>query len=207
MNESRTFARFWAFATKHEDKHTREARRQLAGGARGRVLEIGCGVGANFPYYGDAATEIIATEPNPHMLTAAREAAAARRNIIVQSARAESLPFDDASFDTVLSTLNMCTIDDPPRALAEIRRVLKPGGQYRFFDHVRYDHAFGRFWQNLADPLWSRLLGAGCHLNRDIAAMIRAAGFRDVDLTFEKQLPPIPPVVLVRPHIRGTATA
>jgi ubiquinone/menaquinone biosynthesis C-methylase UbiE len=207
MSDSQLFARFWSFATRHEDKHTREVRAELVGGARGRVLEIGCGVGANFKYYGAEAAEIIATEPNSFMLTRAKEAATrSGRPIEVRAARAEDLPFDAASFDTVISTLNMCTIEDPRRALSEIRRVLKPGGTYRFFDHVQYDHAFGRFWQNLIDPLWSRMLGGGCHPNRDVSRMVREAGFRSVEMEFEKRLPPVPPMVFVRPHIKGVAT-
>ncbi len=208
MKDNRWFANFWSWATKYENKHTRDVRRELVGAASGRVLEIGCGVGANFTYYGDAAQEIIATDPNSFMLTRARGAATASgRSIDVRLARAEALPFDDSAFDTVVSTLNMCTIDDPRAALAEVRRVLKPGGEYRFFDHVRYDHAFGRFWQNLVDPLWSRVLGGGCHPNRDIAGMIRDTGFSNVQIDFEKTLPPIPPMIFVRPHIKGIAIA
>jgi SAM-dependent methyltransferase len=208
MKDNRWFAGFWSWATRVENKHVREVRRELVGGASGRVLEIGCGVGANFKYYTDAAREIVATDPNSFMIERARkEAAAMPRAFDIRLGRAEELPFDDASFDTVISTMNMCTIDDPVRALAEIKRVLKPGGEYRFFDHVAYDHAFGRFWQNLIDPLWSRALGAGCHLNRDIGAMVRSAGFTDVKMDFEKTLPPIPPMVLVRPHVKGIAVA
>lgn len=207
MKESRAFANFWSFATRVESKHVRDVRRELAGGATGRVLEIGCGVGANFKFYGDAATEIIATDPNSYMLPKAREAAVASgRSIDVRPARAEELPFDDGSFDTVLSTLNMCSVDDPQRALAEVLRVLKGGGEYRFFDHVQYDHAFGRLWQNLIAPFWSRLPGS-CHPNRDIASAVRSAGFTGVQMDFEKTLPPIPPMVFVRPHIKGIAIA
>jgi ubiquinone/menaquinone biosynthesis C-methylase UbiE len=208
VRDSQLFARFWSFATRHEARHTREVRAELVGSARGRVLEIGCGVGANFKYYRAHATDIIATEPNSFMLTRAREAATrSGRPIDVRAARAEALPFDDASFDAVISTLNMCTIENPQRALAEVRRVLKPGGEYRFFDHVQYDHAFGRFWQNLVDPLWSRMLGGGCHPNRDIGRMVHEAGFQSVDMEFGKTLPPLPPMVFVRPHIKGVATA
>lgn len=206
MKDSRAFASFWSFATRMESKHVREVRRELAGGARGRVLEIGCGVGVNFKYYGDTATEIIATDPNSYMLPKAREAAVASgRSIDVRAARAEELPFDAGSFDTVVSTLNMCSIDDPSAALSEIRRVLKVGGEYRFFDHVQYDHAFGRFWQNLIAPLWRRFPG-GCNPNRDIATVVRGGGFAKVQMDFEKTLPPVPPIVFVRPHIKGVAT-
>jgi ubiquinone/menaquinone biosynthesis C-methylase UbiE len=207
MTDSRFFANFWSFSTRHESAYIRDARREVAGAARGRVLEIGCGVGTNFEHYGDGATEIVATEPSPYMLPNAREAAsAAARAIQVVPTRAEALPFMDGSFDAVVSTANMCSIDDPRSALGEIRRVLKPGGEYRFFDHVAYDHAFGRFWQNLVVPVWTRF-GGGCHPNRDIAGMVREAGFADVRIEFEKRLPPVPPIVIVRPHIRGVATA
>jgi ubiquinone/menaquinone biosynthesis C-methylase UbiE len=207
VKDSQLFAAFWSFVTRHEDKHTREVRAELVGGARGRVLEIGCGVGANFKYYSADVAEVIATEPNSFMLKRAIDAATSSdRPISVRAARAEDLPFDDSSFDAVVSTLNMCTIENPQRALAEVRRVLKPGGEYRFFDHVQYDHAFGRFWQNLIDPLWSRMLRGGCHPNRDIAGMVRGAGFRSVQMEFEKSLPPVPPMVFVRPHIKGVAT-
>jgi ubiquinone/menaquinone biosynthesis C-methylase UbiE len=207
MKSSRLFAKFWSLATKYENKHTRDVRRELVSVARGRVLEIGCGVGANFKYYSDDATEIIAIEPNSFMLPKASDAATASgRWVDVRPARAEKLPFEDQSFDTVVSTLNMCTIADPRAALSEIRRVLKPGGEYLFFDHVQYDHAFGRFWQDLVDPLWSTL-GGGCHPNRDIANIVRSAGFANVQIDFEKTLPPIPPIAIVRPHIKGIAIA
>jgi ubiquinone/menaquinone biosynthesis C-methylase UbiE len=114
------------------------------------------------------------------------------------------LPFDDDSFDTVVSTLVMCSVRDPAKALSEVRRVLKPEGEYRFYDHVRYDHAFGAFWQDLVTPVW-RWFGAGCHPNRDVAQFIRDAGFDIIQLELTKPLPPIPPMVFSRPHIKGIA--
>src|SRR5213594_1343369 len=111
----------------------RPVREELVGSARGRVLEIGCGTGANFRYYRDGATEVIATEPDPYMLErAARRAKEAGRPIELRQAPAEALPFADRSFDTVLSTLVLCTVRDPSRALAEMRRVLAANGELHF---------------------------------------------------------------------------
>jgi ubiquinone/menaquinone biosynthesis C-methylase UbiE len=188
-----------------ERSFMKSVRQDVTGGARGHVLEIGCGTGANFPYYTDLAEEVIATEPDPFMLERARKKLdSAARPIELRQASAEELPFPDASFDTVVATLNMCTIPRPDRALAEIKRTLKPSGEYRFYDHVRYDHAFGAFWQDLIAPAWG-WFGAGCHPNRDVAALIRDAGFELERLEFSKPLPPLPPMVVTRPHILGVA--
>ncbi|MEX0801256.1 MAG: class I SAM-dependent methyltransferase [Dehalococcoidia bacterium] len=188
-----------------ERSFMKRVRRDITGGAKGRVLEIGCGTGANFPYYSDQADEVIATEPDPYMLERARKKAdTARRPLEIRQASAEELPFPDSSFDTVVSTLNMCSIPHPDRALAEIKRILKPSGEYRFYDHVRYGNAFGAFWQDLIAPVWG-WLGAGCHPNRDIAAFIRDAGFELERLESSKPLPPIPPMLFSRPHILGVA--
>ncbi|MBI2912406.1 MAG: class I SAM-dependent methyltransferase [Chloroflexi bacterium] len=188
-----------------EKSFMRDVRLDVAGGARGSVLEIGCGPGFNFRYYGDGVTELIATDPDPFMLERARKRAAeVERAIRIEQARAEELPFEDSVFDTVVSTLNFCTIADPAKALTEVKRVLKPESQYRFYDHVRYDHAFGAFWQDLATPVW-RWLGAGCHPNRDVAGLVQAAGFRIERLERHKPYPPIPPMAFTRPHILGVA--
>lgn len=202
------FAAFWDWMVKMESPLERRVRAETVGGAEGRVLEIGCGVGANFPFYDDALDDIIAIDPDPFMLERARrrlqELRELGRSIEVRQARAEDLPFPDASFDTVVSTLNMCTIADPLQALAEVRRVLKPDGQYRFFDHVRYQNAFGAFWQDLVTPVW-RWVGAGCHPNRDVARLVRQAGFRLERLEQFTPVPPIPPMVFARPHVKGVA--
>lgn len=196
------FDRVMASAERSFMKRVRE---DITGGAKGRVLEIGCGTGANFAYYSEQAQEVIATEPDPYMLERARKkAATASRPLEIRQASAEELPFSDSSFDTVVSTLNMCSIPHPDRALAEIKRILKPSGEYRFYDHVRYDHAFGAFWQDLIAPVWG-WFGAGCHPNRDIAAFIRDAGFEFERLESSKPLPPIPPMLFSRPHILGVA--
>jgi len=187
-----------------ERSFMKQVRQEIVGGAQGRVLEVGAGTGAGFPYYRDGV-EVIAIEPDPYMLSRAqRRAQELNRPIELKQAPAEDIPFDDASFDTVVATLVMCSVRDPAKALSEIRRVLKPQGEYRFYDHVRYDHAFGAFWQDLVTPLW-RWCGAGCHPNRDIARLIREAGFNIIELELLKPFPPIPPMVFVRPCIKGVA--
>ncbi len=187
-----------------ERSFMKEVRQEIVGGAKGRVLEIGAGTGASFPYYRDGV-DLVATEPDPYMLRRAQQRAEElNRPIELKQAPAEQLPFDDASFGTVVATLVMCSVRDPAKALSEIRRVLKPQGEYRFYDHVRYEHAFGAFWQDAVTPVW-RWFGAGCHPNRDIARSIREAGFDIVALELLKPLPPIPPMVFSRPHIKGVA--
>jgi ubiquinone/menaquinone biosynthesis C-methylase UbiE len=169
------------------------------------VLEVGAGTGANFPYYDDDAEEIVATEPDPYMLKRARrKAEGVARSIELRQASAEELPFEDNSFDTVVSTLVMCTVPGPLRALSEVRRVLKPSGELRMFEHVRYENAFGAFWQDLVTPPW-RWFVAGCHPNRDTASLVREAGFEFQRLEQLKLQPPIPPFVFARPHIKGIA--
>ena len=188
-----------------ERSFMRKVREEIAGGARGRVLEIGAGTGANFPYYNDHAEVIFATEPDPYMLQRAkRRAEKVGRHIELRQASAEHLPFEDASFDTVVSTLVMCSVGKPLRALSEVRRVLKPSGELRLYEHVRYEHAFGAFWQDLITPVW-KWVGAGCHPNRDIASAVRKVGFEFEQLELTNPHPPIPPLVFVRPHIKGVA--
>jgi len=183
----------------------RTAREDLVGGARGRVLEIGCGTGASFPYYGAAVTEVVATEPDPYMLERARKRATALgRPIDIRQVPAEGLPFESRSFDAVISTLVLCTVCDPAHALAEVKRVLKPEGELRFYEHVRYEDTFGAFWQDLVTPVW-RWCAAGCHPNRDTATAIRDAGFDIVRLEQSRPLPPIPPLYFVGCHIKGVA--
>lgn len=188
-----------------ERSFMRGVRDEIAGGAQGRVLELGAGTGANFAYYRDHAEAIDATEPDPFMLERATpRAEAAPRPVRLHQAPAEQLPFDDASFDTVVSTLVMCTVSDPAAALAEVRRVLRPSGQLRMYEHVRYDHAFGAFWQDAFAPAW-RWFGAGCNPNRDTAASVRAAGFDISRLELTKPMPLLPPFCLTRPHILAIA--
>jgi ubiquinone/menaquinone biosynthesis C-methylase UbiE len=155
-----------------------KVRPRIAGEAHGRVLEIGVGTGASLPYY-PADAQVVGTEPDPHMLKRAKQKLAelGRNDIELRQASAEQLPFDDSSFDHVVSSLVLCTVRDQPRALAEAHRVLKPGGSLRFLEHERNDGS--RFWGTLQDvivPVW-RWVGAGCHPNRRTKQAIEDAGF------------------------------
>ena len=200
----RWFAAVWDVQTRHEPSAIRKLRQAVVRPATGAILEIGCGTGANFAYYDDDAARIVASEPDPHMLRRAVAAAAtSTRRIEVCGASAEKLPFADRSFDTVVSTWNFCSIGDPSAALAEVRRVLRPNGEYRFLDHVRFDNWFGGVCQDAVTPLW-RWCGGGCHPNRDVAGMVRAAGLAITEIERAKVVPPIPPLVIVRPVIRGS---
>jgi SAM-dependent methyltransferase len=161
-------------------------RRFVAGGATGRVLEIGCGTGANLAYYDwSRVVSLDASEPDPYMLRRAEAKAAAlpaAAHVRLHNVGAEALPFPDASFDTVVATLVLCTVDDVERALAEVRRLLAPGGGFRFVEHVRGEGLLGRA-QDLVEPVWGWCAG-GCHPNRRTEASLQAAGFA---LTIERR--------------------
>ncbi|MFA9426235.1 class I SAM-dependent methyltransferase [Natronorubrum sp. A-ect3] len=135
----------------------------------GSVLELGCGTGDMFPFVADTATSAIeyhAIEPDPHMRTrAARTARDLGLGVTLRDARAESLPYPDDSFDVVLASVVFCTIQDPDAAIDEVARVLKPGGEFRFFEHVHADGWQGT-GQQLLNPLWERVAG-GCQLTRE----------------------------------------
>lgn len=176
-------------------------RRRLLAGARGAVLEIGGGTGANLAHYHDVDRVTIA-EPDPFMRNKiGPKLEDARVPVEVAAAGAEALPFPDGSFDTVVSTLVLCTVPDQEAALDEVRRVLRPGGRLLFIEHVRATGSAAR-WQDRLEPLWRRLLG-GCHPNRDTVAAIEEAGF-EIE-TFESFYPPDPLSVLT-PHVQGSAT-
>jgi ubiquinone/menaquinone biosynthesis C-methylase UbiE len=160
----------------------RDQRRRVGAAARGRVLEIGAGTGAMLPHYTDAVVEVVATEVDPHMLRRA-ERKVGRTGVAVQlrEVDAQRLPFEDATFDTVVVALSLCTIPDAPSALREARRVLRDDGQLLFVEHVRSLRPFVARVQDAATPLWKRVAG-GCHLNRDTVTAIDGAGFRIEDI-------------------------
>lgn len=150
----------------------RRWRAWLAGGARGRTLEIGCGTGRNLPRYGREASPI-GLEPEWDALQRAR--ARAPQVPLVQ-ASAEALPFKDGTFDTVVSSLVFCSVENPERGLDEIRRVMAPGGTLRMLEHVRAIHPFAARIQDAIQPIWTWAAG-GCRPNRDTERAVERAGF------------------------------
>jgi ubiquinone/menaquinone biosynthesis C-methylase UbiE len=153
-------------------------RQRVIGAAEGRVLEIGIGSGLNLPLYGAAVTSVIGLEPSSELLNMARpRAEGAAAPITLLDASAETIPLDSGSVDTVVTTWTLCTIPIPAQALAEMRRVLRPGGALLFVEHGRAPEPGVARWQDRLDPLWSRLAG-GCHLNRKMDDLISGSGFR-----------------------------
>ena len=142
----------------------------LGAGARGRVLDVGCGTGRNLPYLPRGT---VALDPSWPSLLRARQRGPGARLI---RGSAEALPFRTASFDTVVSGLVFCSVPDAPRGLAEINRVLRPDGRLRMMEHVRSTTRWGARWQDLIQPLWTRVTG-GCHPNRDTERAVERAGF------------------------------
>ena len=177
----RAFAAVWDFATRHESKAERELRRTAAGGVSGRVLELGVGVGANWEYLPEG-TDYVGIEPDPHMLQRARRRAESTgRRVQLEQARAEALPFENGSFDTVLVTLTLCTVQNPGQVLAEVVRVLKPGGQLVLVEHVRPDGKKAGWLFDRITPAWRRASG-GCHPNRRTSEVLSASGLEVVSL-------------------------
>ena len=159
-----------------------DERRKCAGGAQGRVLEVGIGSGLNFPYYGAAVSEVVGVDPSQGLQKRAKARAAGLGfSVSHVEASAEVMPLDDASFDTALTTWSLCSIPDPSAALHEIRRLLKPTARLLFVEHgLSPDRGVAR-WQNRLNGSW-RCLSAGCNMNRRMDELIEAAGFAIVGL-------------------------
>jgi ubiquinone/menaquinone biosynthesis C-methylase UbiE len=194
---SRVFALAYdPFLAAAERRGLSRERARLLGPLDGRVLEIGAGTGLNVPHY-PPAVEVVFTEPDPHMAARLR-----RRGVEVVEAGAESLPFADASFDFVVSTLVLCTVPDVPATLGEVRRVLKPGGRLVLIEHVRAAPGSSlERWQDLLHGPW-KAFACGCHCNRDLSSSLAAAGFEaDVQPHEWRFMPRI-----VRPVVSGSAS-
>ena len=167
------FARYFArFGGRNEERGNRELRRELLAGLSGRVMEVGAGNGLNFPHYPATVRQVVAVEPEPYLRGRAVEAAAAAPvPVRVADGTAAELPAADGEFDAIVVSGLLCSVADVPAALAEFSRVLRPGGQLRFYEHVRSrDPVFARF-QQAADLLWPHLMG-GCHVHRQTRAAI-----------------------------------
>ncbi|MEV5986776.1 class I SAM-dependent methyltransferase [Streptomyces sp. NPDC052051] len=180
-------------------------RRRLLTGLSGQVLEIGAGNGLNFPHYPPEVRQVLAVEPEPRLRGLARQAArTAPVEVRVVDGRAEQLPVPDASFDIAVACLTLCSVADQRAALAEIRRVLRPGGRLRFFEHVRADTPGMRRVQRAVDATLWPLLAGGCRTGRDTRTAIAAAGFTLTQVetfAFPETRIPFPAAT----HILGTA--
>jgi SAM-dependent methyltransferase len=200
------FARFYERLSRLMERDVGERRDELLSGLFGRVLEIGAGNGMNFAHYPSTVDEVVALEPEPYLRQKAEAAAAgAPVRVRVGDAAAYPLPLADESVDTAIASLVLCSVPDPGRALAEMRRVLKPGGELRFMEHVRSDRPRKARVQERLDSLgiWPRVAG-GCHCSRDTVATIEGAGFevervRPFDLG--------PSWGITNPHVLGIARA
>lgn len=199
-------ARSWLFAKgydaffqKMERAGLSDIRRGVLSEATGRTVELGAGTGLNLEHYPPAVTELLLTEPDPHMAAQARRKAGSRARVI--EAPGEALPLDDASVDTVVFTMILCTAPDPPAVLAEVHRVLRPGGRMLFFEHVRSeDPGLARWQDRLAKP-W-RVFGNGCRCNQPTGELLEASPL-EVEGLERGRIPGAVP--LVRPMIRGAA--
>jgi ubiquinone/menaquinone biosynthesis C-methylase UbiE len=206
MDEHPIFARLYDRMTAGAERAgLGEMRRELVGSASGRVLELGAGTGHNLQYYTGEVSELVMTEPDPHMASRLTDRLAkdgtAAGNPFVIVARGEELPFDDGSFDCVVATLVFCSVEDPERALAEARRVLVEGGRLLYLEHVRSSSRRLARWQDRLERPWG-FIGAGCHPNRATDQLLADAGFW-IDSLERTKLPKAPPIV--RPLIRGVA--
>jgi ubiquinone/menaquinone biosynthesis C-methylase UbiE len=199
------FARYFdRCGARNEVRGNAQLRREMLAGLSGTVLEVGAGNGLNFPHYPPEVAQVIAAEPNDFLRERAEVAArAAPVPIRVIGGAAEGLPAGDASADAVAVAAVLCSVADPVAALAEFRRVLRPGGELRFYEHVRSrDPQRGRI-QDAADFIWPRLMG-GCHPNRDTLSAIKNAGFA-VQSCRGLIFPPGARFSVVAPRILGVA--
>ena len=189
-----------------ENAGQREIRRDLIAQAEGRALEIGAGNGYNLPHYTEAVSELVVTDPSPHMLQHLRESLASEPPPVgsweLEQTGAEELPFEDASFDTVVATYVLCSVSDIDRALAEVARVLKPSGHYIYLEHVHAGEGtlLGRFQDLIEVP--HRYIAAGCHPNRRTEKLLEASPLV-VERLEHGRMPRAAPSV--RPTIRGIA--
>jgi ubiquinone/menaquinone biosynthesis C-methylase UbiE len=167
----------WVLELVMNQRVFRKLRHEVLAPATGRVLEIGFGTGINLPHYPQGTRRIVGVDSNPGMARLARRRAdASHIEVEHHQLSAEALPFDAGSFDTVVSTFTLCSIPDLQRALAEVRRVLKPGGEFLYLEHgLSPDEAVAR-WQRRINPMW-KTVGDGCHLDRDPTAELGRAGF------------------------------
>lgn len=201
------------FQARMEEGGLADMRAELLGGAAGDVLEIGAGTGANLKHYGAGVESLVLTEPQAAMSRRLDRhiapAGSPGRPEIVE-ASAEDLPFPEGRFDCVVSTLVLCTVKDARRAIEEVSRVLKPGGEFRFLEHVRSPESRRAAWQDRLNPLWRRI-GNGCECNRDLLDAIKSSPLEVTEVrsgTMPRSIPIVSPyvtgVAVKRPRGRGS---
>jgi len=199
------FARGYArMAVKAEAKGAAQHRDELLAGLSGRVIEVGAGNGLNFAHYPHTVEHVLAVEPEPLLRELATKAAQ-RVDIPIEvvDGVADALPAGDATFDAGVASLVLCSVSNQDRALAELRRVIRPGGELRFYEHVRAETPGLASFQRAVDVFWP-LCGGGCHTSRDTVSAIERAGF---DIVTSRRFRFVPCLVArpVAPHVIGTA--
>ncbi|MDN5937666.1 MAG: class I SAM-dependent methyltransferase [Salinisphaera sp.] len=192
--------------TPSEEAGLSDWRAQLLSGLNGNVLEVGAGTGLNLAHYPEGVTRLVLSEPDRHMqrALARKRGAGLDERMEVVTASVEDLPMEDATFDAVVSTLVLCSAADPAKAVSEVFRVLRPGGQFVFREHVAADpqHDASRYkWQGRIEPIWKRVMD-NCHLRRTTDRCIQDVGF-NIEWMEREHIPKAPP--WVRPSIRGVA--
>lgn len=199
------FARFYSRLAPAADKAGGATHRdELLAGLAGRVIEVGAGSGLCFSHYPEMVIEVLAVEPEPHLRQLAEGAAVGSPvPIRVIDGRADHLPADGSSFDAAVVSLVLCSVPDQGAALAELHRVLRPGGQLRFYEHVRSDDPGQACLQDRVDWIWPHL-GGGCHANRDTAAAVATAGF---EMVWCRRFDFRPSIIVApaSPHVLGEA--
>lgn len=177
-------------------------RRELLAGASGETLEVGVGTGANLGLYPTGVSRLVLTEPDPDMRAALAKKGALPDGVELVGDALGTLPMAAESFDTVVCTLVLCSVPDQPAAIADLWRVLRPGGRLLFVEHVAAEEDSRRYrWQRRIEPLWKHVAG-GCHLTRRTDAALQAAGFRFEQVQRESMRKALP---WVRPSVRGVA--
>jgi ubiquinone/menaquinone biosynthesis C-methylase UbiE len=199
----RAFAALYDRALKTtEDSGLRDIRREVLAGASGRTIDIGAGTGANLGLFPEEVTDLVLAEPDSHMAKRLRRRLSeSGEGAQAVEAPAEHLPFEDASFDTAVFTLALCTVPDPRAALAEAARVLKPGGKLLFIEHVRSGEPGLARWQDRLERPW-RFFAGGCHCNRDTVSTVEASPF-EVESVEHGTVPKALPIG--KPLVRGSA--
>jgi SAM-dependent methyltransferase len=179
-------------------------RRELLAGLAGRVLELGAGNGLNFSYYPSSVTGVVAVEPEPYLRERAREsAAAADVPVTVIDGLAGQIPLEDASVDAGVASLVLCSVPDQEAALRDLGRVIRPGGELRFYEHVRARNPRLERMQRAVDVIWPHVAG-GCHTHRETVAAMKRCGF---EIERCRRFPFRPSILLApaAPHVIGVA--